>query len=287
MNSKIDWTLKFEYMPRPIASAEAWVYTVKNNDKYWGTFVDERIRYKTLFEPGSDLHENLDEIIVPLDGRYWVKIGNWSRTFVPGEAAFIPKNTPHDSGTATNLVGTHFLVLLFDPSLGVLSASDAGGVSLPAGCLAWLRGIFRFLRNSPNEMGLHGLVQLASFFQSLDKEKKLIADESHPDPVVTKLIKMLETPDTPSLEDLAGAAGMSPAHLQKRFKLAIGFSPLQYANAWKLDRVAEQLSTENTLPLVDLATEYGFNDQKHFRDLFQRRFGVTPSAYRKNPPTVK
>ena len=58
------WDLKFEYMPRPMASAEAWVYSVKNGDQYWGTFVDEKIRYKTLFEPGSDIHEDLDEIIV-------------------------------------------------------------------------------------------------------------------------------------------------------------------------------------------------------------------------------
>lgn len=282
-----EWDLKFEYMPRPMASAEAWVYTVKNEGKYWGTFVDEKIRYKTLFEPGSDLHENLDEVIVPLDGRYWVKIGDWSRTLVPGEAGLIPKNTPHDSGTATNLVGTHFLVLLFDPNLNILRPSDAGGVTLPEGCLAWLRGVFRFLRNSPNEMGLHGLIQVPSFFQALNKDKQLSADETHPDPVVTKLLKMLETPDTPSLDDLASEAGISPTHLQKRFKLAIGFSPLQYANAWKLDRISDQLRNENTLPLVDLAIEYGFNDQKHFRELFQRRFGATPSAYRKNPPPLK
>lgn len=281
------WNLQYEYMPRPMASAEAWVYSVKDGEQYWGTFVDEKIRYKTLFEPGSDLHENLDEIIVPLDGRYWVKIGNWSRTLVPGEAGLIPKNTPHDSGTATNLVGTHFLVLLFDPSLNVLTSSDAGGITLPEGCLSWLRGIFRFLRSSPNEAGLHGLIQLAPFFQSISQNKKLSADESHPDPIVMKIIKMLETPETISLDELAEEAGISPTHLQKRFKLAIGFSPLQYANAWKLDRVAEQIVSGNTLPLIELATEYGFNDQKHFRELFQRRFRTTPSAYRKNPPSSK
>ncbi len=44
------------------------MYFVKNGEDSWGTFVDERIRYKTLFEPGSDLHDDLDEIIVPLDG---------------------------------------------------------------------------------------------------------------------------------------------------------------------------------------------------------------------------
>jgi AraC-like DNA-binding protein/mannose-6-phosphate isomerase-like protein (cupin superfamily) len=279
--------IEFAHMPRPMASAEAWVYTVKEEGRPWGTFVDEKIRYKTLFEPGSFIHEDLDEVIVPLEGRYWVRIGDWSRTLGPGEAGLIPRNTPHDSGTATNLVGTHFLVLLFDPRLCVLKANAAGGIALPDGCLAWLKGIFRFLRNSPNEMGLHGLIQLAPFFEAASRRQKLAADNSHPDPVVARLIRLLETSESVSLDDLASEAGLSPTHIQKRFRKALGSSPLQYANAWKLDQIADQLVTGNTLPLVELATEYGFNDQKHFRELFQRRFGVTPSAYRKNPPPPK
>jgi len=270
-----------------MASAEAWVYSVQHAQKPWGTFVDERIRYKTLFEPGADLHENFDEIIIPLEGRYWVKSGNWSRTLVPGEATFIPRNTPHDSGKASNLVGTHFLVLLFNPELNVLKPSDVGGILLPAGTLSWLKGVFRFLRNSPNSAGMHALLSFPEFFRSLDKTAKLPADESHPDPVVAQIIKLLEVTDTPSLEEMAIEVGLSPFHLQKRFKLALGFSPLQYANAWKIDLIADELKKGNTLSLVDLATEFGFNDQKHFRDLFQRRFGVAPSAYRKNPPPQK
>jgi transcriptional regulator GlxA family with amidase domain len=59
---------------------------------------------------------------------------------------------------------------------------------------------------------------------------------------------------------------------------------LQYARAWQLDRVAAELKSGSTLPLVEIATEHGFNDQTHFRQLFRRRFGLSPAAYRKNPP---
>jgi len=267
-----------------MASAEAWVYNIEEESKPWGILVDERIRYKTLFEPGQDCHEDLDEIIVPIEGRYWVKSGDWSRTLVPGEAAFIPKNTVHDSGTATNLIGTHFLVLLFDRSLHVLSAKDVGGFQLPPGAVTWLRGAFRFLRQSPDQNGFLPLSVLPDFFKQLALGEKLGSDITHPDPVVSQIVKYLEQIETPTLDELSIEVGLSPAHLQKRFKAALGFSPLQYANAWKLDAIAAQIKKGNELPLVELATEYGLNDQKHFRELFQRRFGVSPSAYRKNPP---
>lgn len=279
------WKVQYQYMPRPMASAEAWVYEIHHDGEFWGTLVDERIRYKTLFEPGKDRHDDLDEFILPLEGRYWVQSGKWSRTLVPGEVGVIPRSTDHDSGTATNLVGTHFLVLLFNPKLGILKNSEAGGIALPPGALFWLTGAFRYLRNQPNESGFLPLSILPEFFKSLQNSKRLLRDHAHPDPVVTQAIRLLEQPDTPKLDELGREVGLDPTYFQKRFKLAMGCSPIQYANAWKLDSIADQIRKGSSLPLVELATEYGFNDMKHFRDLFQRRFGMTPAAYRKNPPS--
>ncbi len=104
-------------MKRPHSGSESWVYGLEKSGQYWGTLIDGRIRYRTLFQPGSDQHDELDEVILPLDGRYWVKVGDWARTLVPGEAAIIPRKTQHDSGVASNLVGSRYLVLLLDVSL--------------------------------------------------------------------------------------------------------------------------------------------------------------------------
>ena len=281
------WRVQHRYLPRPHASAEAWVYDVYKEDRYWGTLVDERVRYRTLFEPGKDRHDGLDEFIVPLEGRYWVRSGEWSRTLVPGEIAQIPRATDHDSGTATNLVGTHFLVLLFNPELEILKDAAAGGVALPPGALFWLRGAFRFLRSQPDVTGFLPLTVLPDFLKALHGGQALPPDHAHPDPAVAKVLRILEQVDTPTLQEIGEFVGLSPTHFQKRFKQAMGCSPNQYANAWKLDLIADQIRSGNTLPLVELATEHGFNDMKHFRDLFQRRFGLTPAAYRKNPPSPK
>jgi AraC family transcriptional regulator of adaptative response/methylated-DNA-[protein]-cysteine methyltransferase len=126
---------------------------------------------------------------------------------------------------------------------------------------------------------------LPDFFKSLRVADRLSSDENHPDPIVTRALRLLEQADTPSLDEMGKELGLAPTHFQKRFKLAMGCSPSQYANAWKLDAIALQLRKGSAFSLVDLATEYGFNDLKHFRNLFQRRFGMNPSAYRKNPPS--
>jgi AraC-like DNA-binding protein len=284
---KSGFQISSEYQSRPHARGDAWVYEIQKAEAFWGLYVDEEIRYKTLFQPRNESHPTLDEIIIPLEGRYWVRVGEWSRTLAPGEMALIPRDISHDSGIATNLVGTHFLVILFDKSLGVLEGAKPGGVRLPKGALSWLKGAFRFLRHGLNSLSFLPLSVLPDFISRCSREGPLPADCSHPDPLVTKVIPLLEQPQTPSLEILAKEVDLSPAHLQRRFSAAVGYSPLQYANAWKLDAVADQLKKGNTLPLVELALEYGFNDMKHFRTLFQRRFGSSPSAYRKNHPPVK
>lgn len=276
------FTVEKEYQSRPHARGDAWVFRIARDGTFWGLFVDEQTRYKTRFEPGSETHPELDEVIVCLEGRYWVKVGAWSRTLGPGEAALIPRGVPHDSGVATNLVGMHFLVLLFPKSSGLLAGVEPGGVALPPGALAWIKGAFRFLRASPDATGFLPLSVLPEFLARLARESsRLSSDASHPDPVVETVLRLLEQPETPALEDLARQVGLTPTHLQKRFVAAVGSSPLQYARAWQLDRIAAVLRSTNTLPLVDIATEHGFNDQKHFRQLFKRRFGQSPSAFRK------
>ena len=280
------FTLAKEYQSRPHARGDAWVFRIRNDDAFWGLLVDEQTRYKTRFEPGSEVHEELDELIVCLEGRYWVRVGAWSRTLGPGEVALIPHGTPHDSGVATNLVGMHFLVLLFPKAAGILGGLAPGGAALPPGALAWNKGAFRFLRASPDATGLLPLTVLPEFMRALARDRpRLPPDASHPDAVVAAVIRLLEQPEAPPLEALAAHVSLTPTHLQRRVVAAVGSSPLQYARAWQLDRIAGELRAGSTLPLVDIATEHGFNDQKHFRQLFKRRFGQSPAAYRKNHPS--
>ena len=281
----MDWKIDVQYVPQAAKKrGDAWVYRIQHGNRDWGIFVDRDIRHRTLFKAGGEVHKELDEIIVQLKGTYWVKVAGWTRTLSPGEAALIPAGIEHDAGIASNLVGTHFLVLTFPKSDGVLRGTEPGGIVLPAGSAAWLGACFRMLRYGTTAAQFLPLTVLPEFLRTCTAAERLASDHALPDLMMAEVLRMLEQPDTPTLRDLARSIGLGPWHLQRRFSAVIGHSPLQYANAWKLDRIAERLHTGCTLPLVELTAEFGFNDQKHFRTLFLRRFGVSPSTYRKNTP---
>jgi AraC-like DNA-binding protein len=279
------WNIDTRYVAQTAKTrGDAWVYGIKCGDRDWGIFVDRDLRHRTLFEARSEAHAELDEVIVQLKGTYWVKIASWTRTLLPGEAALIPAGTEHSAGIASNLVGTHFLVLTFPRENGVLRDAEPGGIMLPSGSAAWLAACFRMLRDGATATRLLPLTVLPEFLRACATAERLPSSQTQPDSIVGELLPLLEQPETPTLQELSRAAALSPAHLQRRFSAVIGHSPLQYANAWKLDRIAERLRAGSTLPLVELTAEFGFNDQKHFRTLFLRRFAQAPSAYRKNPP---
>src|SRR5262249_46313642 len=148
--------------------------------------------------------------------------------------------------------------------LKVLGPDQAGGVSLPRGSSNWLKWAFRSLRHQTSLETFIPLSVLPEFIRSIAQGDRLPSDATHPDPIVTQVIRLLEQADTPSLDALSKSVGLTTFHLQRRFRTAVGVTPLQYANAWKLDSIADELRRTHSLPLVELAAEYGFNDMKHF-----------------------
>lgn len=81
------------------------------------------------------------------------------------------------------------------------------------------------------------------------------------------------------LEELAGAANLSPFHLVRLFTREYGLPPHAFLTQVRLDRAKELLS--GATRLADVAAETGFADQSHLTRLFKRRFGLTPGRFRK------
>jgi AraC-like DNA-binding protein len=80
------------------------------------------------------------------------------------------------------------------------------------------------------------------------------------------------------LEELAGVAGLSRAHLIRAFRREYHITP----HAFLTDRrvqVARRLLREGRMP-ADVAFECGFADQAHFTRHFKARTGVTPGQFR-------
>ncbi len=83
-----------------------------------------------------------------------------------------------------------------------------------------------------------------------------------------------------TLGELGRAASVSPYHLSRMFRRALGTSIYRYVVRARLAMALELLvESEHELTAVGLAS--GFSSHSHFAARFRAFFGVTPSAFRR------
>jgi transcriptional regulator GlxA family with amidase domain len=80
-------------------------------------------------------------------------------------------------------------------------------------------------------------------------------------------------------EDVAAGQGMSPRNFVRRFKQATGEAPLAYLHRLRVEAAKELLEQEYRT-IQNVASDVGYNDVAHFRNLFKRHTGISPNAYR-------
>ncbi len=84
----------------------------------------------------------------------------------------------------------------------------------------------------------------------------------------------------PTLARLADAVGVHPVTLARSFRRTFGCTVGEYLRRLRIERAAEQL-VSSEVPLAEIALTAGFADQSHFSNVFRRRTGVSPSAFRR------
>jgi AraC-like DNA-binding protein len=92
--------------------------------------------------------------------------------------------------------------------------------------------------------------------------------------------ELLHTPDDFSIRDVAREARISPYHFIRQFEALFGETPHQYRIRGRVDRAKELLAAGHH-SVTDVCMEVGFASLGSFSDLFTRRVGVSPSAYRR------
>jgi transcriptional regulator GlxA family with amidase domain len=82
-----------------------------------------------------------------------------------------------------------------------------------------------------------------------------------------------------SIEKLATRARLSPRQFTRRFKHAFGTTPAAFIESARIDEARRRLAGyHGTVERV--ASSVGFRSDDVFRRTFERRLGITPSAYR-------
>jgi len=83
-----------------------------------------------------------------------------------------------------------------------------------------------------------------------------------------------------SLTPLAAEAGMSVFHFSRAFRQSTGQSPYQYVLHRRIEW-AKKLLRKSDLTVGEISFRTGFIQQSHFARLFQKKTGLTPTAFRR------
>lgn len=104
----------------------------------------------------------------------------------------------------------------------------------------------------------------------------------HNDPLVSRCQEWLHDhlAQPFSLEALATAVGASERTLMRRFRRALGDTPLHYLQQMRLF-TARQLLEGSALGLEQIVTQVGYSDVSTFRRLFKRELQCSPGEYRR------
>lgn len=91
--------------------------------------------------------------------------------------------------------------------------------------------------------------------------------------------------EAPRLRDLAQAFRMSPFHLQRVFKAAMGISPREYAETCRLRNLKENLKADATVTEAMYGAGYGSPSRLY--EGAKAHLGMTPGAYRRGASGVR
>jgi AraC-like DNA-binding protein len=82
-----------------------------------------------------------------------------------------------------------------------------------------------------------------------------------------------------SLQEIAGAAGLSAPYFSTIFKEEMGENLSSYLNRLRVEKAAEMLM-DTGLSLSEIASSCGFEDQSWFSKIFKNYTGISPGRYR-------
>ncbi len=110
---------------------------------------------------------------------------------------------------------------------------------------------------------------------------KALPTDAAADPLVERAQNWLlvRMNDDPALPELARHLAISERTLFRRFRAALGITPIAYLQTLRLE-TAKSMLERTDVNTESVAQRVGYADASFFVKLFRKRFGCTPSAYR-------
>ena len=85
-----------------------------------------------------------------------------------------------------------------------------------------------------------------------------------------------------AVSELAAHVNMSESRFFPRFHSALGVTPVEYINRYRVNRAILLLISDGELSIEDIAEQTGFESSAYFRRVFKRVTGMSPREYRRS-----
>ncbi len=252
-------------------------------------FFERKRHIKPMTMPSAHYHDT-HELYFLEKGQTKYFIGNEIYMLQPGDMVFIPKFVFHKTDNGQNRVER--LRFSFDDNFAgsdcqryIDELKEKRFIRIPEARLDDFKSIIERLEkeNVQKKKGYEDMQSLC-FMQMLILISRYctasgtnLGKTEQTAQSIAKYISENFSSDL-SLEVLAEKYSMSPCHLSRMFKKAVGISLCEYINISRIT-AAERLLRNMDMTVTQIATECGFNDSNYFATVFKRLKGVTPKKY--------
>ncbi|HOJ80393.1 MAG TPA: helix-turn-helix transcriptional regulator [Clostridiales bacterium] len=84
-----------------------------------------------------------------------------------------------------------------------------------------------------------------------------------------------------TLQGLAGIVHLHPNYFIQYFRKRYNVSPMEHVKILRLEKAAQLLVQHPEQSVGEIAMEVGFRDYRYFGRIFRKRYGITPSTYKR------
>lgn len=251
-----------------------------------------------LGRPGYWEHiHSVYEVYFLISGKRRYLMGDAIYDVQPGDLVLVPKEQLHRT-TSESSEGYHRYVVYFDMRQTQLLAAlvgeeplhgllHSGCLQLPEPVAQEMRKLFEALASELTDPGEYTYGIATHLLQGIlltamrhgnpkGTASDVLADKIQS--VAHYITKHYAHPIT--LEKAAQMACMEKTYFSRRFRKLTGFGFLEYLTQRRLLE-AKRLLRETRLSMEQIAEACGFSCANYFGDVFQRSFGLSPTAYRK------